>query len=477
MDPPPVNQTIGVFAVLVLVSTVVGAVAFSVRATVLSIYRKRASFDEESVAFSRTQEEHVRILPGQFHQQQSPVTDDFKNWNPLRRKISESPTNPFNEHENEVTSPSPQAVMSVTDDVSTVYSSELSCPGTPQIDVIGLLSASYMKRFVYLALDLRLLKALVEQRAVLVPVHKQEDGTSRSKVRLSQLLKFTYQIPRRHYQDVGSLNVAVDEILNGVESDPFMKTMSLFHFVTIGSTEQTYDNPYFFTRPFHRVISWCSDPSVLTEEPELLQMCIAVVLVCWSWNQWCCANGARARGSEIIRVLAQAASMAPDETYHCVVQGEVMAVLCLMYTGLAHFAPNVQKPILFKIATVMKACSSTAPCNAHRDLVPILAHAVSSTLRQSNLVVLYECLSVLVSPHRQCCLEYRDLAPPTSDLLALLRHGLWTRQSSEVREKARVLAEKLGEEFEQMEEWCDQGDTTSESLDNIVAPGAWLMFK
>ncbi|PVH17416.1 uncharacterized protein CXQ87_000301 [Candidozyma duobushaemuli] len=464
MDPSSFKHTVTVYSVLVLASSVVGSVAYTISIVLLKKPHK-AKMDEESVFASQ---EHTEMSPAPVPP--SPNSVKFEPWKPLMRKLPTTPPSPFQDNEHVESTAEAEAIED-----SVTYTTE-SGTETPNINMI-LSSTSNIRSYIYSSQELMDLGTLIETQAIEVPIHKDENGRNKSKVRLSQLLRFTHQIPRRHFSDIDTLERAIDDILVGAESCPVDKTISLFRLVTIGSTEQTYDNAYFFTRPFHQAVAWCSDLSLFSHEPESLQMSIAEMLICWCWNQWCCAHGTHTKSSELLRVLAQAASMASTETYHSVGHVEVMAVLCQVYSGLGYFAPNVQKPMMLKAATVMKACSSTAPCHVHRDLVPIYAQAVCATSRQSSLVALYECLSVLVSPHRQCCLEYRDLAPPTSDLLALLRHGLWTRQPPEVREKAQSLADRLGEQFEQMEEWCNRDESSTESGENIVAPGAWSMFR
>lgn len=464
MDPLSFKHTVTVYSVLVLASTIVGSVAYTILIVLLKKPHK-ANMDEESLFATQ---EHTEMLP--ISVPQPPVSVKYEPWKPLIRKLPTTPPSPFKKNENLELTPEAEEIED-----SVTYTTELGTE-TPNINMI-VLSTPNIKRYIYLSQELIDFGTLIGTQAIAVPIQKGENGKNKSKVRLSQLLRFTHQIPRRHFSDIESLERAIDDILVGAESCPVDKTISLFRLVTIGSTEQTYDNAYFFTRPFHQAIVWCSDLSLFSHEPELLQRSLAEMLICWCWNQWCCAHGTHTKSSELLRALAQAASMVSTETYHSVGHVEVMAVLCQVYSGLGYFAPNVQKPMMLKAATVMKACSSTAPCHVHRDLVPIYAQAVCATQRQSSLVALYECLSVLVGPHRQCCLEYRDLAPPTSDLLALLRHGLWTRQPPEVRKKARSLADRIGEQFEQMEEWCNRDESSTESVDNIVAPGAWLMFR
>lgn len=464
MDLPSFKHTATVYTVLVLVSSVAGGIAYSVLVIILRKFR-RIHEDEESVSGTQA---HTTVLPVSVSK--APSSVKLEVWKPLRRNFPNSSASLFKKLPEVVSTPEAEAL-----EESTIYSSEPSSE-TPNIDMIGL-STPIARTYIYETLELLSLRAALDERALVVPVQRDENSSNKAKVRLSQIFKFTHQIPRRHYQDVSILDKEVDGILEDAVGSSFTKTMGLFRLVTVGSTEQTYDNAYFFTRPFHRAVSWCSDLSLIEHEPELLQMCIAEMLVCWCWDQWGCSNGSLTKNRELLRVLAQAASISPAETYHCAGHREVMNVLCTVHSGLHYFAPKVQKPVMMKVTTVMKACATNTPCEAVKDLIPIFALAVSSTRRQSSLVVLYECLSMLVSPHCQCCLEYRDLAPPTSDLLLLLRHGLWTRQPPEVREKARLLAEKLGERFEQMEEWCNQEETSSDSMDNVVAPGAWLIFK
>lgn len=481
MDSSSIKYTVILYGILVLGSGIFGGIGLTVRVAIRRRSRKKV---HSIVADLESGMSEFELQPSSSIDKNPVVIDpeSFKHWSPLRRQINSTkgtiPLDNMRKRPNLRIAfpPSRQVQLPTKDELSSSWSTTETLT-TPRLDIVAELNSPEGKMYVYQIPKLLQVRTTMEENASMVPIQKQHDKGGRSKVKLSLLLRLTFPVPKRHYSCIGSLDEAIGEIMNNThEGGRFMRTMSLFHFVTIGSTEKTYDNPYFFTRKFHEAVDWSWDPQMLADEPTLLQLSIVDVLVCWCWNQWCCANGVQA-GSDLLRVLAQAASMSPEETYHCVGQGEVMATLCLMYIGLTHFAAKHQRPALFKIATVIKACTTTAPCHIHRDIVPIFAQAVSTAPRECKVVILYECLNALASSHLQCCLEYRDLAPPPSDMLALLRHGLWTRQPGDVRNKAKTLAEMLAKEFPQITEWCDQETSTVESLDNVVAPGAWLMFR
>lgn len=360
------------------------------------------------------------------------------------------------------------------------------------IDIIRATTSPLFGRRIYLEGELRTLH----------PPPPVPPPANPGPVKISSLLQFERPITAVRFSTADDADQAIfDASALMAHKNVSARSIGAFRLAAIGVTHKPYDNATHFLATFCEVIESIVDSVSIYSDtrgvPGLQKMAVDLVSsFCWEHWHWP-EMAPREIGKPIgLKKAAPGVAKAdpPSEiiaklafwgrTPSVLSRLAIFRLLCNLYLGAPALVGLQRSGLVFKLASVFRACASSSYCLDHRLLIPMIAQAVAAATRDSIKALLYDVLLELLRPHVDCCVAPQDVFLPSSDLQDLVLHGLGREQAEFVRERAANLARILAQKYPEVSLWCDKNEPTpapklalDKRLQGTEAPGAWQFFE
>ncbi|KAK6458280.1 uncharacterized protein RJT20DRAFT_126265 [Scheffersomyces xylosifermentans] len=284
----------------------------------------------------------------------------------------------------------------------------------------------------------------------------------KSSIKMSELLRFTSEIPQVDFDSAWQANKAINEARSIIskttnpDDDASTRAVYTFQLLSIGATYDVFTNPNYYLPAFNDFMESILDTGevfeILEYCPGYSQLLLIEMILIYCWSHW---NFRSMDTTTIEEKFKTWKLMEP------VVRSRdtVFRYICNLELGVSTnlgINDSTQMEAEFRVQVFLRDFVKKCYCHDYIQFIPMLAQAVDLADHQKVKFLFYDVLLVLIQEHCNCCMgDY--LVENNTDLKALVQHGIWHKHEEKLNRKAKAICQFLLDEgYTQIEAWRDE---------------------